>query len=81
MKWLFKDAARNDRVVLHFSGHGSFTVDPDSDEKDGSDELICLYDMDFNDPETYLLDDELRRWTETLPKGVQVTIILDSWIQ
>lgn len=78
LKWLFKDAKPGDRVVLHYSGHGSQTADLDGDEDDGADELLCLYDMDFNDPDTYLLDDELRRWTETLPKGVHLTVVLDS---
>jgi metacaspase-1 len=78
MKWLFRDVAEGDRVVLHFSGHGSFTADVSGDEEDGQDELICLYDMDFNDPDSYVLDDELRDWTQTLPQGVQLTVILDS---
>src|SRR5262245_33740369 len=78
MKWLARDAREGDRVVLHFSGHGSYTADLDGDEEDGADELICLYDMDFNDPGSYLLDDELRRWTESLPPGVQLTVVLDS---
>lgn len=78
MKWLFKDAQPEDRIVFHFSGHGSYTADLDGDEEDAADELICLYDMDFNDSDTYLLDDELRRWTENLPPGAQLTIVLDS---
>jgi metacaspase-1 len=78
MAWLFKDAKANDRIVFHYSGHGSQTVDLDGDEEDGADELLCLYDMDFDDPETYLLDDELRDWTKKLPAGVQLTVVLDS---
>ena len=78
MKWLFRDVAAGDRVVFHVSGHGSQTADLDGDEHDGADELFCLYDMDFNDPESYLLDDELREWTKSLPTGVQLTVILDT---
>ncbi len=78
MKWLFRDVVEGDRVVFHFSGHGSQTVDLDGDEDDGADELICLYDMDFNDPDSYVLDDELREWTKNLPAGVQLTMIFDS---
>ena len=77
MKWLFKDAQPGDRLVFHVSSHGSYTVDLDGDEDDGADELVCLYDMDFHDPETYLLDDEFRRWTESLPSGSELTIVLD----
>lgn len=78
MAWLFKDAKPNDRVVFHFSGHGSQTVDHDGDESEAVDELLCLYDMDFGDPDTYLLDDELRDWAKKLPTGVQLTFVLDN---
>ncbi len=78
MAWLFQDAKPNDRVVFHYSGHGSQTVDLDGDEDDDADELLCLYDMDFDDPDTYLLDDELRDWTKKLPTGVRLTLVLDS---
>ena len=78
MAWLFKDVEAGDRVVLHFSGHGSYTADLDGDEDDGRDELVCLYDMDFDEPDSYLLDDELRAWAETKPEGVRLTIVLDN---
>lgn len=77
MAWLFQDVGEGDRVVLHFSGHGSYTADLDGDEDDGRDELICLYDMDFDDPDTYFLDDELRAWSRTKPEGVRLTVVLD----
>lgn len=77
MDWLFQDVGEGDRVVLHFSGHGSYTADLDGDEDDGRDELICLHDMDFGDPETYLLDDELRAWSRSKPEGVRLTVVLD----
>ncbi len=78
LKWLFEDVGRGDRVVLHFAGHGSYTVDLDGDDEGGRDELLCLYDMDWNDPKSYLLDDQLRDWTQKLPKGVQLTVLLDN---
>lgn len=77
MDWLFQDVGEGDRVVLHFSGHGSYTADLDGDEDDGRDDLICLYDMDFDDPGTYFLDDELRAWSRTKPEGVRLTVVLD----
>lgn len=76
-EWLLKDAAPGDRIVFHFSGHGSYTVDQDGDEDDGADELICLHGMDWNEPDSYLLDDELRAWTAEVPAGVFLTMILD----
>jgi len=78
LKWLFEDVSPGDRVVLHFAGHGSYTVDLDGDDEHGKDELLCLYDMDWNDPNSYLLDDQLRDWTQKLPKGVQLTVLLDN---
>ncbi|QEG41981.1 caspase family protein [Roseimaritima ulvae] len=76
-KWLLKNAKPDDRLVFHFSGHGSYTADTDDEEPDFQDELLCLYGMDWHDPKTYLLDDELRVWTEQIPEGVQVTFVLD----
>lgn len=77
-KWLLDDAKPGDRLVFHFSGHGSYTTDEDGDEDDGVDELLCLYDMDWNDRETYLLDDDIRQMTEEIPPEVHVTFLFDS---
>ena len=38
LKWLFRDVAPGDRVVFHFSGHGSNVPDTDGDETDGADD-------------------------------------------
>lgn len=76
--WLVDDAQPGDQLLFHFSGHGSYTVDEDGDEDDGADELLCLYDMDFDDDRTYLLDDDLYRLTRRLPDGADLTVILDS---
>ena len=51
-KWLLKDAKPGDRLVLHFSGHGSQI--PADHEEDGVAEMICLQNMDFHDPSTFL---------------------------
>jgi len=77
-RWLLEGTQRGDRLLFHFSGHGSYTVDEDGDEDDGVDELLCLYDMDFDDNRTYLLDDDLNRLTRRVPDGVELTVILDS---
>ena len=78
MEWLFRDARPGDRLLFHFSGHGSYTADLDGDEPDRRDELICLHDMDFDRPSSYFLDDELRRWLEKLPEGAQLTVVMDN---
>ncbi len=43
--WLATDTGAGDRVLFHFSGHGSYTTSksPDKDV----DELLCLWDMDW----------------------------------
>ena len=78
-KWLLKGAKPGDRLVFHFSGHGSYTADTDGEvgEADFKDELLCLYAMDWNDPDTFMLDDELGAWTKQIPDGVDVTFVLD----
>jgi hypothetical protein len=78
MKWLFRDVAEGDRLVFHLSSHGSNVADRDGDEPDGQDEIFCLYDMDFDDPGSYLVDDELRDWTAALPSGAQLLVVLDT---
>lgn len=76
---LFQKVTPGDRVLLHLSSHGSYTVDVDGDEdEDRVDELFCLYDMDWDNPDSYILDDEFREWTKKLPDGVQLTVILDT---
>jgi hypothetical protein len=72
--WLAEGAKAGDRLVLQFSGHGSFTVDLDGDEPDGYDELLCLYGY----PDEYLLDDEVREWVSTVDQDVDLTVIFDS---
>jgi hypothetical protein len=77
-KWLLKGARPGDALVFMFAGHGSMTTDLDEDEPDGVDELLCLHDMDFDDPSSYLLDDEIQQFTRKLPRGVSLTILFDS---
>jgi len=65
-----------DFLVFHFSGHGSQIRDRDNDElKDHMDELICPYDMNWEDG--FITDDMLASLLEKLPEGVHMEIILD----
>ena len=51
--WLLDDAREGD-LLFHFSGHGSQIQDRDGDElEDDLDEILCLYDMDFRNPDSY----------------------------
>ncbi len=77
LKWLVKDAKPGDRLLFHFSGHGSQIRDRDGDElKDGLDEIICPHDMDWDG--TYIVDDDLKKIFTTLPKGVHLEVLLDA---
>ena len=74
-KWLFKNAAVGDRLVFHFSGHGSYIKSEDNDEE--YDELLCLYGMDWDDSDSFLLDDELDQIVSGDDSGARLTVILD----
>jgi hypothetical protein len=74
--WLVDGARAGDRLVFHFSGHGSYTESANDDE--AVDELLCLYDMSWENPNSYLLDDELGELASKIPDGVRLTVVLDS---
>jgi hypothetical protein len=75
-KWLVDGATSGDRLVLHFSGHGSYIESQNDDE--AVDELLCLYDMSWENPNSYLIDDELGELVSKVPSGVRMTVVLDS---
>lgn len=77
LKWLVKGAKAGDRLLFHYSGHGSQIRDRDGDElKDQMDEIICPHDMDWDG--TFITDDELGEIFSALPKGVNLEVLLDS---
>jgi len=68
------DAKAGDKLVFTYSGHGTSVVDNalfGSDEVDGKDEAICLYDGN-------LIDDEIRGILKNLSPEVSFTFISDS---
>jgi hypothetical protein len=76
LAWLVKGARSGDRLLFHFSGHGSQIRDRDGDElKDNLDEILCPHDMDWDG--TYIVDDELKALFSGLPKGVNLEVLLD----
>jgi metacaspase-1 len=76
LEWLIKDARAGDRLLLHFSGHGSQIRDRDGDElKDKLDEIICPHDMDWDG--IYIVDDTLKAIFAGLPKEVKLDVLLD----
>lgn len=68
-------AVKGDRVVIQYSGHGSFVPDENGDEPDGTDECLCPYDIMSKGP---LTDDELFDLFNAKAAGVQVVMISDS---
>lgn len=77
LEWLVKGAKPGDRLIFHFSGHGSQIRDREGDElKDKLDEILCPHDMDWDG--TYIIDDELDGVFSKIPKGVNLEVFLDS---
>jgi len=77
LKWLTKGAKPGDRLLFHFSGHGSQIRDKNGDElKDKLDEILCPHDMDWDG--AYIVDDDLRKIFSGLPAGAVVEVLLDS---
>jgi metacaspase-1 len=75
LHWLLDGARAGDVLVFHYSGHGSQVPDRHGDEvDDGLDEIICPYDLHWDDPFT---DDDLYAIVKDLPVGVNLTVVLD----
>jgi hypothetical protein len=74
--WLTQDAGEYEKLVFHYSGHGSQIVDRDGDElRDNMDEILCPVDFDWDS--NFLADDQLARIFKGVPKG-KLEVILDS---
>jgi len=74
LDWLASGAAPGDSLVFHYSGHGSQVPDRHGDERDGLDEILCPYDLEWDHP---LTDDDLAAAVAGIPKGALLTVILD----
>lgn len=78
LDWLVKDTADGDVLIFHYSGHGSQVADLDNEEHDGYDEIICPYDISWNNKK-YITDDQLYQYfTSKVPASVRTDVILDS---
>jgi hypothetical protein len=78
LHWLLLGAKPGDNLIFHYSGHGSQIRDRQNDElSDGLDELICPTNMDFNRPDTFIIDDEFKALFSLVPQGVNLEIMLD----
>ncbi len=67
LKRLVGGAKAGDRLLFHYSGHGSQVVDRDGDElKDRMDEIICPHDMDWDG--NFISDDDLHALFANIPE-------------
>lgn len=73
LAWLVKDTEPGDVIVFHYSGHGSQL--PSKVESDGFEEIICPIDLNWTT--RVITDDNLRDIFNTVPNGVNTTLILD----
>jgi len=91
MHELINDARAGDRLVFHYSGHGSQIVAPPehTEEEDGYDEVLWPADIQYYPDipdengeaavKNYIVDNDVRNiLVNKLPKGVHLVIILDS---
>jgi hypothetical protein len=75
---LVKNASAGDKLYVHYSGHGSKTIDLSGDERDGTDETICPLDS-IGNPGKYIIDDMLYDiLVKNLPSGVNLYVVFDS---
>lgn len=70
-KEIVKNAEPGSTIFIHYSGHGTYGRDSDSDETDKRDEAIC--------PKTggNISDDDLRKIIQDLKANVKLVAILD----
>lgn len=73
LNWLVSDTKPGDVILFHFSGHGSQVRS--SIEPDGLDEIICPIDINWTD--RVIKDDDLKAIFDSVPNGVNTTVILD----
>ncbi|KAG0322198.1 Ca(2+)-dependent cysteine protease [Linnemannia gamsii] len=75
LKWLIRDAKKNDSYFLHYSGHGGQIQDFDGDETAGFDN--CIFPLDHTETGV-ITDDELHNMlVKALPPGVRLTAVFD----
>jgi metacaspase-1 len=84
MRELVRDALPGDRLVFHFSGHGSQLPAPPEhpEETDGYDEVIWPCDiqayLDKDEVTNCILDNDIKEiLIDKLPAGVRLTLLLD----
>lgn len=72
---LVDEAKPGDRIVITYSGHGSWIPDRNGDEQDGRDEVLCP--VDFRTAGV-IVDDELFEIFTRALRGVRLVFLADS---
>lgn len=79
---MVQESRSGDHLVFSLSSHGTQIPDTDGDEPDQADECFACYDIAQAghrwDPDTVIVDDELRKLFATLAHGVLVEVFLDT---
>ena len=75
IRGLISTAAKNDSLVITFSGCGTWVPDSDGDEADGRDEALCPYDVGAKG---VIVDDEIKTLFATRKTGVRLLMVTDS---
>lgn len=72
--WLLDGTSKN--LFFHYSGHGSWILDKNGDEKDKRDETICPLDFEING---MITDDEIKtKLVQRVPIGCQLISVVDA---
>lgn len=74
-EWLLDEMESGDKMVFHYSGHGSWVTDVSGDESDGRDE--CIVPNDF-EKSGMIIDDVIReKLINQVPKHALLHILMD----
>lgn len=63
-------AQPGDKIIIHYSGHGTYVADTNGDEIDGYDEALYLFDGP-------LIDDRMNDLLKRIKPGVDVGLLMD----
>jgi len=78
LKWLVAGAKKGDRLLFHYSGHGTqFPIRDDNGEVTSLHDAICPVDFDWS-REHAIIDEDLRTAFDGVPAGTELVFVSDS---
>jgi len=77
--WLIQGVKPSDRVLMYFSGHGSYIPDENGDEDDETDEVLLPYDTEQTEKglKNALVDDRFGELLAKIPSK-EVFVLIDA---